>query len=267
MNTFASQITKRILTCLALSLSLSAAAFAAKEAGNGGNVILCPAPSSFPAARIYDHYEAEVKYSRHIDLGGPALTVDQKTDLVFTRIARLNPNRAALYRGWYATFWQEANLLPGITIAPVADTGVGFVPAGCMLTQTAVQSDPTLPGDKRYLISKDIWDQMDSDSQAGLILHELIYREAIHQTNAQDNSMMARYLNGYFSSPDVESATLKTYIQTIEQASYDLTDAQQAVPILAGVVGSVTFFDDNTVSKAPRGQQLFRMFGMVRLSN
>jgi hypothetical protein len=237
-----------------LTLTLSIQVFAAKEVGNGGNAILCPPNSGYPPARLYDHYEAEVKQSRVLDLGSPMLTVDQKLDLVFKRIDRLNPQRARLYRGWYADFWKDASLIGGIDLIPVPDTGVGYIPSGCELKQAALQQDPELPGDKRYTISRDIWTAMDADSQAGLILHELIYREATHQTVPHTNSMMVRYLNGYYSTVEINSATLKAYIQLLQLAQFENAEAQNGVPIVVSNGGSAKFYDDNTVSSATSQQ-------------
>jgi hypothetical protein len=65
-----------LASILALLVLNATACFAAKEVGNGGDAILCPATTRFLPARLYDHYEAEVKYNRQLDLGGPLLTVD-----------------------------------------------------------------------------------------------------------------------------------------------------------------------------------------------
>src|SRR5205085_1885391 len=60
-----------------------------------------------------------------------------------------------------------------------------------------------------YTINKDLWDRMNTNNRAGLILHEIIYKEALR--DGQHDSVKARYFNAYLSSTKMASFTPQQY--------------------------------------------------------
>ena len=241
-----------------LGMMTSGLSFAAKEVGNGGDAVVCrDAAGKIISAEFFDYYEARTKRGLTIDLGADNLPYDQKVELVLSRIERLNPHRAELYRGFLKTFIVETRFLAGVELVDIPDTGNAFVPIGCKLEQLAVQQEVKFPGDSRYTINLDLWNQLDANNKAGLVLHEMILREAISDENMQTSSINARYLNSIFSTKGFEQMNLKTYIDLLRLVEFSKADAQGGVPIRLMNFAvtppqkySVDFYDEHTVKFA-----------------
>ncbi len=233
----------------------AASAQAGKETGNGGDAIVCHNALGHKSVELYDHYEATARHGLAIDLGKARLPVEDKLAIVFDRLDRINPGRANLYRSWFSKFYQEAEFLRGVTLIDIPDTGDGYIPSNCKLEQAAVQRVPKFPGEKRYTINQDIWDWLDNDARAGLILHELVFREARSQRNPHGNSINVRYLNTLLSSTAVEKMKLREYIELLLLLEIEQADAQGGVPIVLWSSGAsgpakVTFHSDDLVESA-----------------
>lgn len=168
--------------------------------GNGGNTVVCKdANGQISSIEVLDYFE--------VRLSGRALQLNQSlTDYrailveLFQRWLRVAPVRMDQYMQWLEEFENEAGIYEGIQIPEIPDTGTIAIPAGCGLVPVAFQrpDEQILPGVKRYVINKDIWKLMDPVQKAGLVLHELIYREGIKAEHK--DSFATRYLNGYFAS-------------------------------------------------------------------
>lgn len=208
---------RRLSFCILL-IVFGRFADAGQEAGNGGDIVYCNQNGKV-TIHLYDYFEAQnPPFGRNIDLG-PGFSFDQKINYVFARIEKLNPLRAKRYRNWYKTFMTEAFFVKGAELIDVPDTGGGYIPIGCQLKQAATQNvEPFLPGQMRYLISNDLWVQFDEITKAGLILHELILREAI--ANHHKNSILARYFHGWLASRDLEKFDQMEYIDLVSQVKY-----------------------------------------------
>jgi hypothetical protein len=188
-----------VLNALLCASLLASEAWAGKEAGNGGNVVTCrKADHSLTSIEMLDYYEARVFRGISVSMGDASFDYKQKIDLVLDRLAKSDPGRAERYRGWAKSFMSEAALIPGITLTPIPDSDQVGLPRGCAMEQIAIQKEPQFPQDSRYTISKDLWDNLDEQGKAGLILHEIIYREALgfgHQT-----SVASRYFHSLIAS-------------------------------------------------------------------
>jgi hypothetical protein len=82
-------------------------------------------------------------------------------------------------------------------------------PSGCEIGQIAIQIKPTFPGDRLFTIDRMLWDYLDEDHKAGLVLHEVIYNEGI--TRGHRNSVAVRYLNAIASSDTVSELSGDEY--------------------------------------------------------
>lgn len=247
------------LCLLLLALLFSPLAQATKIVGNGGDAIVCSPPGVRPVEML-DAFEAREIHKMTLDMGAAGLTYQDKVVLILNRIARLNPHRAALYSKWAKSFESETNFIVNEQIIQVPDVGPAFIPIGCQLVQTAVQQDPELPEDFRYTIRKDIWDAMDADNKAILVLHEMIYREVLGQETEQgagQNSKLVRYFNGYIASDKLKTDSLNAYIGILRLVNLYTADAQNSVPIELISCGrgfcnenQTSFYSDNLVSVA-----------------
>ncbi|WP_413291068.1 hypothetical protein [Bdellovibrio sp. HCB337] len=226
-------------------------AFAAdgKDVGNGGDAVVCRnAKNKITSVQFYDHFEAKEKRQMVLDLGAATLSYEKKLDLLLARVKKINPSRARMYREWWSSFMKEAKFIKGSNLIDIPDTGGGFVPAGCGLEQLAVQQTVKFPGDSRYTINQDLWDLMDANSKAGLILHELILREATSDEVGQTNSINTRYLNAVMSTKAYEKMSLKSYIELLQLTQFKVADAQGGVPIDISKAEVMFLNDENILS-------------------
>lgn len=169
--------------------------------GNGGDVVVCRDGSgAIASVELLDFYEARVIRGFTIDLGAPTLPVAQKVQTAIGRMSGLAPLKTKQLLSWAADFEKEAIRLADVTLIDVPDSAHIVVPNNCRIEQIAIQRDPEFDTDKRYTINKDIWDRLDADNQAGLIIHEVLYREF---KKLKSNSMSTRYWNAVLSGKEL----------------------------------------------------------------
>ena len=177
---------------------------AADKILNGGNAVVCSPGSNNPHIELLDYYELRLNGGKLSLQGNDHIEMLKN---LFAKWKKIAPERMALYSQWLTDFKDEVGLYSGITIPAIPDTGSIAIPQGCELKPIGFQraDSDVLPGVKRYVISKDLWDLMPEIQKAGLVLHELIYREGIKAKHS--SSFPTRYLNGYLSSaiPDSKS--------------------------------------------------------------
>lgn len=189
------------------------------EVGNGGDAVICH--SAYPelggkSTAVLDYFEARARWRWTLALGAPDLSVAAKIEMVLSRVDAVDPDRAALYRSYWTTFWSETETLANAHLPDLPDDGPIALPGpDCQLVQAAIRREPHLPGDKRYSISKEVWEQLDNDNQAGLILHELIYREA--SGLGQSTSINARYYNALASANRLVELTQADYVDLLQR--------------------------------------------------
>lgn len=172
---------------------------------NGGNVIVCANSSgSIQSVELLDYYEVRLN-GGSLRFNSNLPSFNGKLIDLFEKWQNIAPKRIALYRKWLSEFPEDAGLYTGINIPAIPDTGSIAIPKGCSLEPVAFQrsDDDVFPGTKRYVINKDLWDLMNEEQKAGLVLHELIYREAIKVGNK--TSLPTRFLNGHLASSEPNS--------------------------------------------------------------
>lgn len=189
--------------------------FAGDKTLNGGNVIVCPNPDlpNHPTIELLDYYELRLN-GRTLLLDENKQTYEEKLLALFEKWNEVAPLRMELYTQWLSEFKRDSSIHPDVKIPPINDTGGIVIPTNCEL-RPAVFQRPEIdifPGVKRYVVNKNLWDLMDETQKAGLVLHELIYREGIQAGHL--TSLPTRYFNGYLSSetPDLYNYLKITYI-------------------------------------------------------
>ncbi|MBV2169341.1 MAG: hypothetical protein KUL82_11610 [Bdellovibrio sp.] len=203
------------------SFHVSCFAFAGGDwVGNGGNIVQCGAGARM---QLLDYYETEMR-GLNIDLGNETVTYIDKVQYVLKRLSKINPGRAEKYRVWAHQFLQEIQWIDDSNIRPIKDIGPVILPEGCELIQTVSQypDEQIPPGGKRYAISQKVWNHLSEEDKAGLVLHELIYREAI--LNKQISSLKVRFFTGLISSQDMEGLTSLEYLKLLKYV--DLGDVE-----------------------------------------
>ncbi len=165
-----------------------------RDIGNGGDVIDCQ--DVMIAPRLLDYYEMEQMRGIPIDISINA-TLDETMQILLQRIAIVNPILSETFRINYENFNKEAAFVPNATLVDIPDSKHVAIPKGCDVKQIVIQQAPKMPKDKRYIVSKDLWDRMSARDRAGLIMHELIYREVLDRA---ENSIAVRYLNAIYAT-------------------------------------------------------------------
>ncbi|MGZ3790382.1 MAG: hypothetical protein ACXVLQ_17755 [Bacteriovorax sp.] len=195
-----------------MALLSSMPSHAGNDVGNGGNIVTCfNTQGQFKSIELLDFYEARTMRDIQTDLGPSNQSLDQVMTILLSRLAERNPTRAAHYQDWYSTFFKDAKLLSGIELIEIPDSHHVAVPVGCKVQQIVNQRNPEFPEDKRYTINKDLWDMLDGPGKAGLVLHELIYREAIE--GGATESTTVRYLNSLLASNHFRNLSQFEYLR------------------------------------------------------
>lgn len=202
------------LSCLSI-FGLLAPPAVASTVGNGGDVVVCPDRP----AEMLDVYEARELRGIGLSMGSPELDPYAKAAAALALLAPHDPQRAETYLEWLREFDGEAKFKEGIELVDVPDSLHVFLPRGCALEQIAIQRDPPFEPNVRYIISKDLWDLLNADHQAALLLHEIVYRDAIahHQTD----SINARYFVAYLISGRLAGMSEQGYRDLIERAALE----------------------------------------------
>lgn len=170
---------------------LSFQAFSGTETGNGGDVVSCENHPKRPTLQLLDYYEAEVFDQDNISERMNALGNDAKT--IFNElIGRLkigNRSRALRFEQWGKEFF-EANVVNWVEedLVDIPDSNHEYLPKACEIKQIAIQEGSYQ--NTTYKVNKLLWDNLSPGDQAGLVIHELIYREAKY--SGHKNSIKVR---------------------------------------------------------------------------
>lgn len=200
-----------IATIVFLTTAISVAG---NSVGNGGDVVYCPHNRT---AELLDHYEGRVFWGITPDLGDAQLSVEDKLGIVLDRVRIYDPFHAEKWEDEIKFFWSNVIFLPGVDLVDISDSEHVAIPAGCRISQIAIQKRPTFPRDKYYTVSKNLWDMLSSDGKAGLVLHEVLFKEAL--SNYHKDSRRTRYLNANISSNLIQDAA--NYRSLMEASLFD----------------------------------------------
>lgn len=189
--------------------------------GNGGDIVICKDSNGrLKSAELLDFYEGRILKKLQPDLGAPELSVEAKIEIAIKRLERVSANRAGRYREQARSFFAET-LFINAHLADISDAGNIVIPKECTIEQIANQSEPLYEDDPRYVIDESLWSQLDNQNRAGLILHEIIYREAIEL--GHNNSVSTRYLNANMSSRKIESMSIADYTRFLIDLDFTTT--------------------------------------------
>jgi hypothetical protein len=208
-----------------IAFSKSAKAGEGSSVGNGGDVVVCrDSQQTILSVELLDFYEARVLRNLKLDLGSANLTTEQKLEYVTARWDRLDQNFVTYevrYDG--REFLKDAKYLSGVKLTDVPDSQHIAIPANCSIEQVAIQKTPDFPEESIFTVNKDLWDRMNADNQAGLVLHEVIYRYMLSHrksTTTISSSVATRYLAGYASSERFATMSLPEYFELLNRLQH-----------------------------------------------
>lgn len=200
--------------------------YAGHSVGGGGTGVVChDANEDISSIEIYDYFYAR-KLGRDINLGPSNETYQTQAQVALDRLAKLSPLRAKKYADQIRSFEspQEANFLKDTSIFHVPDLGQPVLDPGpgCELVQIVFQQEPRFSRDKRYLINEFYWKLLNQTQKAGLVLHEVIYREAM--SYGQNDSSGAREFNITFSEESSTKMTFQEFYAMLRAIPFVETD-------------------------------------------
>jgi hypothetical protein len=195
-----------------------------RTVGNGGDVLVCRNQDGTDSYELLDFYEGRALRNIQVDLGPAELTLPEKIEIALKRLERVSERRAKTYRTQAATFFQESLFLTDAGLIDVPDSDHFIIPHNCHLQQIANQSEPLYPEDKRYIIDQSLWNQLDKNNQVGLILHEIIYREAL--AIGQVNSISTRLLTSNISSLRINAMSTAEFTRFLTDLGFTSTTIQ-----------------------------------------
>lgn len=148
-----------------------APAYAERVVGNGGHGIACERTRQVESLDAY-----EAREFGPLQLGSPALSVEEKLEIAFERIGRLSPSAVVNLSTRYAHFKKMTKFVTS-DIPYTNDQGAFSLPSDkkCKLVQVAAQVWSPYPGERAYRINQALWERMDGDDKVALILHELYF--------------------------------------------------------------------------------------------
>lgn len=192
--------------------------------GNGGYVLKCESAKGV-VIKSFDLVEGEIMYDQ-VPLYSSQKNFKEKAKEIINRIKKHNPSRVELYLGWLKNFEKELRFLPsGVNLVDIPDVSIGILPQACQLKQAIVQTSQPVSNQPRYLINSDLWNAMTEDTKAALVVHEIIYREAIQVENRHLNSFYVRQFNQWLHADKLSSLSLKDYISFLRERFFAQADA------------------------------------------
>lgn len=198
--------------------------------GNGGDVVICE--KAYPELSnkkimFLDLYEARTApLNFTVDLGDRSRGEKAQAQYVLDRLKDLDPFRWYWLSKLIARFDHDSAIETNLALPNLSDKGAVRLPGpDCHVENIVFQRTARLPHQKPYAIKKELWDQLDSDSRAALILHEVIYREVriwdpagsdrVRYFNAhlmanqfKDVVTYGKFLNAYVAMPSLYSVTI-----------------------------------------------------------
>lgn len=175
------------------------------ERGNGGFLMSC-SNQSFLGAGVFSVDHIEGTYLHTLPPAGSLKLLRDEVEIVryiLGKLQTVNPTRAELYTRWLHELLSTREFVKNFVFIPLPDSSTTMIPEHCKQEQAAIFI--TTPGQKklRFLFNQSLWEQASILDRAYLLLHELIYREALLDENNHTNSVAARYLNAWlFHSVD-----------------------------------------------------------------
>ena len=188
------------------------------EVGNGGVVVVCrDARDGVESVELLDFYEARLKLHDFRPSLGPAnWDIDTKVAFALSRLARLDQVRSSEYQVEARKFFPNTLFSASLRLPDTKDYGeVPPLGKGCRIEQLAVRKKPILKGEIEYTIHEPYWKKLSVDEKAGLVLHEIVYKDAIRL--GQKNSVKVRTLVAVVASDRIEGMTPSDYNQLMVQ--------------------------------------------------
>lgn len=226
---------KTLVAILFANLTLTVIAQASGTTiGNGGFVVSCE-----NKIQLLDYYEIEQKGLSLEEI--PGANLDEKVEYLLSKLEKIDPNRAKNYRFQYVNYWNKKNRILNVEGLHLnyeqtqnqdllTRFGIGKVniPKSCELVLAVSQYYSPVEGAPLSIsIYEPVWERLDLNTKAGIILHELFYREylvkyhkLLSPTPQNLNSMSVRHLNGILGAQIFYQYDVKSWITMLNEEKF-----------------------------------------------
>lgn len=177
-----------------------------RPVGNGGHAVVC-SESGSTSVELLDFFEA--KFYDPIDLGAPELPVAHKIEVALSRLKPYNSTLELVFRNKAKEFFESVSFRERVELPDTKDTGEVLLDENCVLKQLAMQKFDHFPGEPFYVVDKKLWEKLDNNHKAGLVLHEVIY--GTFGPLGFTDSKFSRYFNAMLSSKRIEKYSKGQY--------------------------------------------------------
>ena len=214
----------KVVAVIALWLFALSSLGSGRTVGNGGNIVICNNIQG-KSYEVLDFYEAHLLRQTSPDFFEVGNSINDKIYFILNRLEKISPLRAQMYKEYFKNFFNEVQWISEGELSPISDSdNIIKPPLNCEIKQTVNQNTPVTANDKRYFIDKKVWNALDLNQQAGLVLHEIIYREAI--SIGHTNSVSARYLNGFICSNRMNTISVMDFTALLKQLDFTTNTIQ-----------------------------------------
>ena len=177
-----------IAILLQILFSLSTALAGGTVSGNSGNGVVCQNGS----AEVLDVYELQFfQKNRSPELGAQDIDHVQKVKNVLQKLKLLSPWRSEKYSQRLVELIQNMDFTDD-KLVDIPDTHEVVLPHDCEIQKIAIQTK--VNGARHLLVNHPIWRKLNEDNKAALLLHEIVYSEAIDY--GSKDSIDTRYFTG-----------------------------------------------------------------------
>lgn len=201
-----------VLIAAIFSLLITSLAFAQTEEVFSVHVYECE--DKIELVDYKENYDINPEFN--YNLGGSS--VDEKLELLITRMQDFEPLRAAMYRSWHEELKPKTRRLNGMNLGK-PDDNFSFVNwDGCKIRVLAKGTDPSNEG-KTLFIDHTLWSRLDNKTKAGAYFNIFLNIEHI-VFNFQETTMNSRYLNALMASNQHKSLSPREKLQLYDLLEY-----------------------------------------------
>lgn len=245
-------ITKWLVSLFLIGVGQTALANNWYDRGNGGFVLSC----GEQPLMVLDVYEAQKRYFYSVVFSEKTDVID-KAEEILSRLKKIDPVRARLYIDWLKNFYQESQILTDTEFMETPDLGLVKKPKECNLEQVIFQREPSRISPARYIINETLWNRLDSDNKAALIIHELIYRDFLSGMSLESTSERIRLFNAIILGNKVEPLSLQEYVRILQEDLHLSTYSYAGITLFLGATdtagrwrpASIEFHDADKISR------------------
>ncbi len=176
-----------------LSLNL----YASGGKGNGGDVVVCKkgGKTTYETLDIYEERQLTGKeveltvnkeftrrnsaYWKRYTMNGFKTSYIDYALAMIESLKSLKDWRYETYKSRIYNFLKNSQVEHGTDLPDINDSEHLYFPKDCRIKQIAIQWKTPQNG-KRYRLDGDLWDKLDDKNKAALVIHEIVFEEAIN---------------------------------------------------------------------------------------